>query len=289
MPTYEIGSTIRITYRNYDTAGALANPGTSAGTFTLPDGSTTAATITSGGTGIIIASLVTTQAGRHRLQITGTGANTERLPYRDVADVWPTTPVTAISLQDARDELSLPATEVAGDDELRLFIASATDMIEELCAARGLALIPKSRTEDSQPRTETVSTRRTPVGTVTSVTEYSGTTATVIPLAATPGASGDGYLINTDTGILTRVNSGRVKAWQPWVRVVYTWGPTVVSPRAIMATRALVAHLWSIGQRGQRPSFGGDEYTMTPSGYAVPNRVVEILDPTGEGRVSGIA
>jgi len=287
MTTYEVGQSVARSVKVYDSAGNAANTGTAPTcTVTLPDGSTSAATVTNPSTGNYTATLLSTQAGRHRFRWTASGTNSGGFPYTDVVDVWPTDPRLVIGLDDARANINIPTLETSSDDELRLFIASATEMLEDLAEGLDLAVLPKILTEDHRPRTETLCLFHTPAS-VTSVTEYVGTTATVVTQAANPGVAGETYTI--DGSLLIRRTNGYRTPWQGEVRVVYTWGSAIISPRVIHAARELVSHLWTIGQRGNRPSFGGEDYTMTPSGYAVPNRVVQILDPTGQGRVSGIA
>jgi hypothetical protein len=287
MTTFELGQTVTRSIKVTNAAGSPANAGSVDCNVILPDGSTTPATVLSPDpVGSYSATYVTTQAGRHRFRWTASGVNSGGFPYTDVVDVWPADPRLVISLEDARANINIPTLENANDDELRLFIASATEMLEDLAEGLDLAVLPKTLTEDHQPRTERVCLFHTP-SSITSVTEYVGTTATVITQAANPGATGDTYTV--DGAILVRRSSGHRIPWSGEVRVVYTWGSSIISPRVIHAARELVSHLWTIGQRGNRPSFGGEDYTMTPSGYAVPNRVVEILDPTGQGRVSGIA
>lgn len=287
MTTYEVGQSVARSVKVYDSAGAAANTGTAPTcTVTLPDGTTTTATVTNPSTGNYTATLASTQAGRHRFRWTASGANSGGFPYTDVVDVWPTDPRLVIGLDDARANINIPTLETSSDDELRLFIASATEILEDLAAGLDMAVLPKTLTEDHRPRTESLCLFHTPAS-ITSVTEYVGTQATVVAEAANPGVAGESYTV--DGSILTRRSGGYRKAWAGEVRVVYTWGSAIISPRVIHAACELVSHLWSIGQRGNRPSFGGDDYTITPSGYAVPNRVVEILDPTGDGRVSGIA
>jgi uncharacterized repeat protein (TIGR01451 family) len=292
MTTYEVGQTITRTIKVTNSAGSPANADSVTCTVTLPDGTTAPAEVGSPSpTGTYVTTLATTQAGRHRFRWSGSGANSGGFPYTDVVDVWPTDPRLVIGLDDARANINIPSIETADDDELRLFIASATEILEDLGKGLGIAILPTLRTEDHAPKTELLALHRFPVGSITSVTEYVGTAATVIAQLATPGGAGEGYTVDLTNGHLIRRSGGYRTPWEGEVRVVYTWGSSIIAPRVIHAARELVSHLWSVGQRGSHGgAFGSsDAYTITPAGYAVPNRVVEILDPTREGRVSGIA
>lgn len=290
MSTYEIGQTITVSVTVKDANDALvAVGGTITCTVTLPDGTTTGATVTTTSTGIYQATYISTQAGRHRFTWAATGTYSTGFPYTDQADVWPADPRMIISLADAREGMNTPAARTADDDELRLYLASATDILEDLCADLDIAVYPTARSEIHTPRTENLCLRHKPVGAVTSVTEYIGTASYVIPVAATPGASGHTYTIDTASGILTRRLGGWPFTWRGEVQVLYTEGSTTIPPRVILAARELVAHLFTLGQWGSRKSFGDIDTTVTTGrGYAVPNRVVQILDPA-DSAVSGIA
>lgn len=284
MSTYEIGQTLTFSVSVKDSTGTLVDTGTlPTCTITLPDGTTTTANVTRLSLGTYSAVLASTQAGRHRATWTATGANAGGFPYTDVADVWPADPAFVIGLGDARAELNLAATETASDDELRLYIAAATEILVDICVPLGIAVLPTVRVEDHEPAGAEVVLRRRPDPIPTSVIEYVGTAAITIPYSSTPNAAGDSYTYEQATGIIVRRISGIPYRWRGPVQVTYTWGSSTISPRVTLAARAIVSHLWSIGQRGYRPSFGGqDALQVTPQGYAIPRRVVEMLDPTGK-------
>jgi hypothetical protein len=283
MSTYEVGQLLTFAITVTNSAGALADTGTTPiCTITKPDGTTTTGTVTKTATGTYNATLVSTLAGRYRATWTATGANAGGFPYTDVADVWAADPQLVISLGDARDELNLSSSEQASDDEIRLYIAATTQIMLDLCAPLNIAVFPVVRTEDHNPASSHIVLGRRPVDQPDTVTEYIGTAGYVITYSATPNAGGDSYTYEPQTGILTRRISGVPCHWRGTVQVVYTWGTETVNPRVILAARALVAHLWSIGNRGWRPSFGGNEaMVQSPMGYAIPRRVIEMLDPAG--------
>lgn len=76
------------------------------------------------------------------------------------------------------------------------------------------------------------------------------------------------------------------------VEVTYVTGLADMPATITEATLALVQHWFQFGQQGQRPAFGGDQPTeqaWTPSGFAVPKRVAELLEPFAANRMPGIA
>lgn len=66
--------------------------------------------------------------------------------------------------------------------------------------------------------------------------------------------------------------------------VTYTAGAyatTAAVPKNVkLAARELVRHWWQQGQQGQRPSMGDQPTAETPSGFAVPHRVLQLLKST---------
>lgn len=84
--TIEVGQTIEWGLRVYNSAGALADPGTTpVATVTLPDGTTAAATVTRLSVGVFVASLVSTLVGSYRVRWTASGANSGDFPRTDFA------------------------------------------------------------------------------------------------------------------------------------------------------------------------------------------------------------
>ncbi|MFG3154229.1 head-tail connector protein [Streptomyces sp. NPDC048219] len=110
------------------------------------------------------------------------------------------------------------------------------------------------------------------------------------PVVAVTSLAGGGYTYPADTltldgpaGIVTRTDGAAFPAGT--FTVTYTAGRAEVPPTIKLAALMLLQHLW----RTQRPSRsgalagGGDDYSVQNPipgfGYAVPNRVLELLQP----------
>lgn len=65
------------------------------------------------------------------------------------------------------------------------------------------------------------------------------------------------------------------------VEVQYTAGRTELPAAIRLGALELCRHLWQFGQQGLRPRFGGaqDEASYATVGFAIPNRVKELLAP----------
>lgn len=278
MATYEVGQTIQWGLTVTDADGALADPGTGpTGTVTLPDGTTAAATVARTSIGLFTATLVSTQAGRHRLTWAGSGTNSGGFPYTDVADVWPSDPRLIIGLADARAALNIPATITVNDDELRLHIAAATPVLEDIVGP----VLMGSRVEIWSG----VGKMGLALGAIpTAIT-------TVVEDSVTLAASA--YCFDED-GVLWRGSAPRAGYWSSAsprnVVVTYTVGAAQIPPNLVAAAREEVRFLYQ-RQQGQRPTFNVAEGGMafTPSGFAVPRFVLELCKPSKAGRMPGFA
>lgn len=263
MTTYEVGQTATVALKVYDSAGALADlgGGNPTCTVTKPDGTTTTATVTKNSTGYYQGAYTTTTAGRHRFTFTGSGTNSGALPWSDVVDVWPADPRLIISLADAKAALNVPAGTRVNDDELRLYIAATTEVIEDIVGT----VLATSKTETFDGGCPSVLLAQVPSA-ITSVT-VNGTATT-------------NYVANLSSGIIHAGPSTVFQGGLQNVAVTYATGLQQIPPNVILAAREEVRFLYQIGQQGGRPSLGGapTDLSWTPSGFAVPQRVIELCN-----------
>jgi len=260
---YDLGDTVTLAYLNYSAAGALANATAMAATVTLPDLTTASASVTTSTTGTYSAAYTPTQAGRHLIRWVGTGSNPSA--YTDIFDVFPADPRFLISLADARDVLNFAATNTTHDDELRLYLAAATVVVEEL----DRPYVQETQTFTCDGGRAAVVLPEAPITAVTSVTNE-GTA-----LASTA------YRLNAGSGIVHYLN-GTFPVGTQNIVFTYTTGLARIPANVILAARELVKHWYQRSQQSPRPQFQGviNDGDMTyVAGYAVPNFVVGILRP----------
>jgi hypothetical protein len=165
---YDLAEIVPLTYAVVDAAGAPANAAVITLTIGLPDGTTATPTITNPPviTGTYVHSFVPTLSGRHTIRWATTGPTTSG---RDVFDVWPDTSSALVSLADVKAHLNKTSTGALGtvdDEELRLWIESATAEIEATCGA----VAPRTVVETVTARGGRLWLGTTPVLSVTSAT-----------------------------------------------------------------------------------------------------------------------
>lgn len=266
MGSVDLGAAITITWSTAPTGGTYAVA------TIAPDGST-GPTPTATGTPPT-ASFVPTMAGRWLIRWTSTvvvGA------YTDIVDVWPADPLFIISLDDAKNALAITAPMTpANAEDLRLYIAAATPVIEDIVGA----VVMRTITQTADGNQWAISLWEKPT-TILTVTEGGGA-STIL--------AGD-YVVDYNAGI---ISAGRVYAPRRFmpgfnsVTITYTAGMPIIPPNIRLATRELVRHMWQLGHQSNRaPSQPQMSDAWTPSGFAVPRRVMELCSPNE--RIGGFA
>lgn len=261
MPGVDLGATTTVSWR-------LATSGASVVlTVTNPDGTTDTPTVTEA-TGTYSAAIETAQPGRYLLSWAKAAA--PAAAYSDILDVWPADPRFLISLADAKSALRMPANVTTDEEDLRLYIAAATVVIEDIV---GVVLLTEQEQYSDGGKTGVALWQRpdrdapltvTVAGVLLGDSEYTVDYNAAIVYAGSSTSP-------------TRFPTGRQN-----IKITYTAGSTVISPNIRLATRELVRHNWQVGQQAHRPAMGNepDGQSYTPSGFAVPKRVIEWCSAT---------
>jgi len=177
--------------------------------------------------------------------------------------------VALLTLADAKDQLNITTT--AHDTEMQKYVDAAIAKVEEYVGPVDIRSFTE-RVPAPPYGAPVIALQQTPAVALTSV----------VPVLT----GGHSYAVASldldgDTGLVQRLDGGRLRG--P-LRVTYTAGRTAVPPHYHLAARILVQHLWSTQRGPGRPALGGqDDYSVTEPvrgfGYAVPNRVLELLGP----------
>ena len=192
--------------------------------------------------------------------------------------------MSIVTVAEAKTHLNIPASDTSQDTEIQGFIDAAQPLIEDITGPVATA----SHTEYFDGGCSTIVLSWLPVVSVTSVTEYYG--LSTFPLTNQPlGSQTDafGYTLDAATGQITRRTFGgeaaQFAAGAKNVKVVYTAGLNSTPGNVRLAALELIRHLWQQSQQGGRPRFGGnailDGENHVPIGFALPDRVVELLAP----------
>lgn len=233
-------------------------------TLTNPDGTTTSPTVTESQTtpGTFTATVDAAFPGRYLL--TWTDTNVDAVAT-DVFNVWPADPRYLISVDDAATGLKWGAGDRDTNLEaLALYVATATEVIEDIVGA----VLIRTVIQPADGGKSGIALWERP-SSITSVT--------------VDGVANTEYVPNLNAGIVYADGGrGRFPEGRQNIVVTYRTGAASVPPSIQLAARELIRHLWQIGQ--QAPSAGAQpayvpnpkQMGLTPSGFAVPNRVIEL-------------
>lgn len=175
-----------------------------------------------------------------------------------------------LTLEDAKAQLNI--TTSTNDVELQAYIDGVTTAIE----AHVGPVLPRAVQETHESPAcgaQVLVLRQTPVISLTSVTPVltAGVTYSVADLT-----------VDATTGTVRRLDGGRL--YGPLL-FLYMAGRGDVAATIILAARLMLQHLWRT-QRGSARGpviAGGDDYDVNEPvagwGYAIPNRVLELLAP----------
>jgi hypothetical protein len=191
-----------------------------------------------------------------------------------------------VDLASVKAHLNMNVSDTRQDDELQGFILAAADLARDVVGP----LLPETHTEWHNGGSRTLALDWLPVASVLSVTEYIAATSWTLteqPLGTSTDAYG--YTVDLDRGQITRRAVGDAVCFPHGiknVRVVYTAGRGGAVPWAVrLGALELIRHLWQFSQqRGGRSPVGGstldsDSTPAVPTGFAMPNRVLELWKP----------
>lgn len=272
MAIVELGTVTTATWAR----GATGQAATITLTVTRPDGTTltgvgTVAEVAA--TGTYSATVPTPIAGRYLLRWESTAG--DDLTYSDVLDVWPADVRMIVSLDDVRRGLNIAAANTGDDELLRLVSAAATPVIEDIVGT--VVAVTKTQKADGG---------KSGVALYERATEIVSVTVDGVALAA------DEWVFDENAAIVHAggTTTPTIFDWgRQNVTIVYKAGTQTIAPNVRFATMELIRHLWQIGHQAQRPGMGPlaavADMTYTPMGFAVPKRVIELLQ--ADARLDG--
>lgn len=193
-----------------------------------------------------------------------------------------------VDLTDTLAHLNMAMPADAGA-KVQTYIDACTVVVEDVVGP----VIPVQITEIHSGGDTSIWLRRRPVLSVVSITELIGMTA--YTLTEQPvGQAVDNFGYSIDDAVNGKIVR-RSAASTPFpfygntgnITVVYMAGRDTVPANIKFGLLELLRLAWQYGQQGNRPPFGAlsaagaaEESSVTPTGFLVPNRVKEFLQPS---------
>lgn len=257
----QVGTAVQLSTTIRDTSGTPVNTPAMTVAVTKPDGTlvTPAPTVTnSNANGVYTATVTPDQPGTwlYTWTASGTVVSTQSDQFSVVAQQR----ALVASLEEFKKHLN--RSDLTDDQELRTHLVAATDWVERTI---GGPLSIQTITESVSVSGWWITPTYRPLVSVTSLTPELGSTL-----------DPSYYVVDTlRNGI--RIRWG---AFTGWYTLVYRAGLSVVLERQKLAGLILAAHLWQTQNGGGGLPFPGDsEVPQFGQGFAVPNRVKELLAP----------
>ncbi|MFI0825722.1 hypothetical protein ACH4Q7_14840 [Streptomyces roseolus] len=181
-----------------------------------------------------------------------------------------------LTLDEAKSVLELTST-TKYDVDIQTYVDALTPVIERHTGP----IEQRTVTETVNAYGPLLAVSQVPALTLTSLTPIH-TTGTAVDVAE--------LVLDGAAGIVRRLDGGAF-AGGPWT-AVYTAGRPSVPANVTVAARMLLQHWWRTRYGAARGNpGGGEDYDVNEPvagwGYAIPNRVLEILEP--DKNVPGIA
>ena len=271
--TYDLGDVVPLGITITDSTGANANASAVTCTIYLPDGTSTAGSVTNPSTGLYNCDFQPAQNGRHAVKWVATGTNASA--FSDEFTVRDFTAMGIVGLDDVKAHLNIPTSNTENDEELRHFMDVAADLAEEYT---GVILGQRNFTETFNGGDSVIRVNNPYIISIASLTENDVT--------LTQGT--DFYLDRTAQRIF-RIGSSAyfyttaAGTWRPGVQnIVITYRAGFVNPPSLakQGVLELVKHLWQT-QRGSMNVLNMDNDSYQPAtGYSLPRRVEQLLDIT---------
>jgi hypothetical protein len=194
--------------------------------------------------------------------------------------------VNLLSLEEVKTHLN--KTVNTDDDELRDWIEAGKWVLEREVGP----ILPRTLVETYSGPARKIHLRHGPVIGVTAVTETVGPGDTrTLSLEDGVTYTDNQYLLGTDNRTVMRRSNGWSSYWASGddnIRVTYMVGRYPIPMNYKLALGELVSHLWRASQLasgGSRPNVNNPD--VIPVGYAVPNRVRELLGRRRGPRLGG--
>lgn len=289
-----LGQDVPLAFNVVNDSGVPANATTVTVTVTNPDATTQTPAPSNIGLGAYTFTVpAVSQAGTYLVRVVASGTG--------FTWTWETQfQVTGSGLEQVVDLPSVKAhlnfnnpLDTSQDDELRGFILAATPIVRDIVGP----ILPEAHTQFFSGGVRTIVPDFLPLISIQSVTEYYGLSAFLLTEQQLGGQmNAFAFTVDYQTGEVTRRTFGGQAAMfaigDKNIKMLYTAGRTDIPYNVRLGALELIRHNWQLTQQGGRGRMrhsmagGGDEMTV-PIGFAVPDRVVELLAP--HRRPPGIA
>lgn len=187
-----------------------------------------------------------------------------------------------LSLDEGKRALNIPLADTTQDVEVASFITAVSRRIDDMC---GPVVVRAITGEVHTGGSGMLFPRYAPVATITSLVEYTGTTAATLAAETNSTKTASDYLLGADGYVVYRRASGGDSIFpvgRSNVVITYTAGrhanTAAVDPLFKQAAAIFLSHLWKFEQGQGSTTFGGAGEGLGIPSFGTPNAVRDLLE-----------
>lgn len=184
-----------------------------------------------------------------------------------------------LTAAEARAAINLDVTDTSMDTDLAVFNSAVSVRLDALC---GPIVARTVTSEKHSGGNSYIGLKKSPVLSVTTVTEYVNTTSTTLTAETNASKPTAGYIFDDYTGFIFRRTANTDTTFASGrnnIEVTYSAGryatTATVAAHFKLAAQIMLAHVWRVERGGGNQTYG--DVAIIGSSFAVPNRVLEIL------------
>jgi hypothetical protein len=297
-----VGVQVPLAYTLTDSSGnpqdASGGTGTVVATVTLPDLTTSPPAVSRTGLGNYAANYTTTQTGHHF--VTWAVPGTVPGSYTDTFEVQPPLDTTIVSLAEAKEILKLGST-AQFDPVVQGYNSAITEWVQYVCGP----VVQQAVAEVLPADGLVVALSQFPVLSLTSWVSppsWLAASGIPVPVPASPMFPMRVYGITYPTAALSldpKRGLVRHQAGLPFIFGDYVWqyqaGRPVIPNGIYEACKIALKHVYAVERGGQaggtQAAYGESEAAAVPTGFgfSVPNRAIQLLQPSSGPQRAAIA
>lgn len=185
-----------------------------------------------------------------------------------------------LTLAEAKAAISQENDFVDANEKLRGLISTVSERLDDACGP----IVHRTLSEQHDGGKHTIWLKESPVASITSCMEYSGTTPTVLTVQTNLVHPTNAILLTKTHGTISRLSSGHPTYFATGsqnIEIVYVAGrfekTEKVSDKFKDAAKLFLNHLWAIEYGMGTDTYGQYDGPVHVPTYALPNRVKDLL------------
>lgn len=290
MPDYPLGQSIVLTFHIYsDQAKTVpADPATLTLDVLNPDDTTTTVTLAGGGivktsTGVYTYTTTPTQTAGYRWQLTATSPDTAQFgSFTVLAKYGMGANLDVLTLPEARTAVGLATTDTNSDERLVTYVTAISRRLDLLCGP----IVQRTVTGEAHDGGSWwIDLQWSPITSVTTVTEYAATAATVLTRETVGTTPSNAYLIKPwrefykgriyrrSGGIASRFALGDQNVLVTYVAGRYT-DTASVDAKFKQAAAFVLSNIFRKEQRPVNPAFQGPGLLGDTEAPGIPSYLI---------------